>query len=454
MSSPHAGCAPEVPADHRECVKKLSAARAVALSNWPYMAPALLRLAVRWSPQVPTLAVDKYWRLYVNPAYFLSLAVGEAAWCLVAHELQHAMLDHGHRLDHLRGKWVEVNGTPCTVANLAHDLAINSMGEEFVASGKAYQQQACRTTTAETSIPAGGLLPEMFRDKMGNPFPRGLTSEQYAELILANVKPSEKGRGPGEGEGKGACQCGSGAGDAAGEWEETGEPDPNDPSSGVTPEEQKLVSRAVAEEVLEHAQKYQGSVPAGIQRWAKVRLSPPKVDWRKELKSAVRAAVNWAQGQGDFTWMKRNRRQTGEVILPSTVRPMPKVVLVLDTSGSMHSRDFEIAFSEMAGVFSACGMPLMPVITCDAAANEIQWIRRLSDLKLVGGGGTDMPVGIAAAVAHKARAVIMLTDGYTSWPAHPVPSVRVLACLTTPRGRAPVPPDWIRTVYACPDERE
>lgn len=113
--------------------------------------------------------------------------------------------------------------------------------------------------------------------------------------------------------------------------------------------------------------------------------------------------------------------------------------------------DFTSAFSEMREVV-ACAGGLVPVIPCDAAASEVQWVRRIEEVKMVGGGGTDMRVGIQHAYdVTGARLILVLSDGYTPWPdAPPAEGVRVIACLTQ-KGGTP-PPEWIRSVYAVTEE--
>ena len=69
----------------------------------------------------------------------------------------------------------------------------------------------------------------------------------------------------------------------------------------------------------------------------------------------------------------------------------------------------------------------------------------VDEVELAGGGGTDMRVGIAAALALPAspQIVVVLTDGGTPWPDEP-PAARIIAGLIgdTP----PDPPGWIEAI--------
>ncbi|RSS94279.1 VWA-like domain-containing protein, partial [Streptomyces sp. WAC05950] len=67
------------------------------------------------------------------------------------------------------------------------------------------------------------------------------------------------------------------------------------------------------------------------------------------------------------------------------------------------------------------------------------------EVTLAGGGGTDMRVGISAALAMPDRpnVVVVLTDGYTPWPDE-TPSCRLIAALIGEN--PPAPPSWVETV--------
>jgi predicted metal-dependent peptidase len=74
-----------------------------------------------------------------------------------------------------------------------------------------------------------------------------------------------------------------------------------------------------------------------------------------------------------------------------------------------------------------------------------QRVSRAEQIELSGGGGTDMRVGIAAALALAQRpdVIVVLTDGLTPWPEHPV-GARVIAGLIG--DGAPPTPEWMEVV--------
>jgi predicted metal-dependent peptidase len=75
-------------------------------------------------------------------------------------------------------------------------------------------------------------------------------------------------------------------------------------------------------------------------------------------------------------------------------------------------------------------------------------VRSARDVRLVGGGGTDMRRGIQAAIEDlKAKVIVVLTDGYTPWPDVRPRGVHVVAGMVGhERGSLPAHPDWLRAV--------
>jgi predicted metal-dependent peptidase len=121
--------------------------------------------------------------------------------------------------------------------------------------------------------------------------------------------------------------------------------------------------------------------------------------------------------------------------------------MVLDTSGSMSDGMLAQALGEVGGVLRSLGLGRrnLRVICCDAQAYGHQRVLDAREVRLLGGGGTDMGAGLRAAAGLRPRPdlVIVLTDGHTPWPSRAPDGVRVVVGLMDPQGRAP---DWATTV--------
>lgn len=459
-----------------EALERFSLARTAIPMYWPFLSQATYRVAPRWTRQLQTLAVDKFWRLYLNPDFVLRNKPLDLALLIAGHELQHLLLNHPYRLTEYNDQVLLINGQPIALANVANDLAINTGLPAFAAAGLAYRASRGKTA-GNLEAPEYALYPAKFQDKHGNVFPEGLISEDYAALLIVNAQPSKGGGGkskkgsesdpgsrsdkadPGSGSGSGqgndpACgQCGSGAGGPAGEWEDATPAEIGDYESGVTPEEAEVLRQHTAEAIRDQAEKSRGTVPGGLALWAEIYLTPPKIDWRKQLRCVVRAGVNWAMGRVDYSYARPNRRNIASrsrIILPGLYRPEPRIGVLLDTSGSMQKPDYEIAFAEIQGILKTCGLPRIPFVAADAALYEIQHITSLDDIELTGGGGTSLDVCIPEAIEQlDIHLLVAITDGYTPWPQEPIPGVRVVAVLTHPEPDNYRVPDWITAIEAC-----
>jgi len=426
----------------------LSAARVRAVQKHPYLATALFSLRPVEVPGLGTMAVNAQWQMAYDPDKVEQWgSIGTAS--VVVHEVQHLLREHPERF----ADWMSSGAAR---PRLAAYLAAHGADTSDTTS----KLQMLFNIAGDAEInddveKAGWKLPAANGEKMvrASLFGSvdGLTAEEYADHMMAQAekdgqqpKPPQssggqpqqgqgEGQGEGEGEGQGEGQpkgtpgCGGSCGhcDAGAQGWDKKLP-PNAPE-GMDRAEADLVRRQTAQEIADHIQQHgRGTVPLGLAVWAEKLIAPPKVDWRKRLSALVKNAVAMASGSDDYTYLKRSRRQTMMraalgarcPILPGLNKPVPAVKLVLDTSGSMNGGPLEAALSEVMGIVKALGSPC-EVLAVDAAVHAVKRVATVSDLKkvTVGGGGTDMRVGIAkAAEDGKANVIIVLTDGYTPWP--------------------------------------
>ncbi|MET7643519.1 VWA-like domain-containing protein [Streptomyces sp. NPDC005426] len=379
---------------------KLLAARYRAAGDRPYLASALYALSVVESDGVPTMGVDRHWRCYVSPAFVAATPVAELAGVWV-HEVAHLLRDHHGRA----GRLPAAGQRDHHRVNVAQDCEIN---DDLVADGLA--------------LPAGRVEPRLF----------GLPVGQLFETYLPQLPPSPPPH-----------DCGSGAHAQPVPWELPGAEGP----ARLGRVEAEALRRHTAEAMRAHLRS-RGSLPAGWQRWAD-EIMEPTVDWRQVLAGAVREAAAWASGAVDYTYLRPSRRSAAlrGVVLPSLRRPLPRVAVVVDTSGSMGEAELAAALGEVTGVLREVGIRgnRVTVLACDADVHAVSRVTAAADITLTGGGGTDMRVGIAAALAAPARPriVIVLTDGFTPWPDES-PSCRLVAALVG--GDPPQPPPWVESV--------
>jgi intein/homing endonuclease len=223
----------------------------------------------------------------------------------------------------------------------------------------------------------------------------------------------------------------AGCGSAAGGEKAPCELDPDDDANGAAPAandaEVKIIDIATATEIKEYAAKHPGKTPRGLIEHAEQILKPSELGWRQILSSAVRRAAASRSGDFDTTYSRRNRRQShrvygeGSIIQPGIESPVPRLVIVRDTSGSMGADELSMVTNEVDGIAKQLGVrgENMIVLDVDAEVAATRKYRKASDLaEIAGRGGTNMCVGIeAAAVLRPApSAIVVITDGWTPWP--------------------------------------
>jgi predicted metal-dependent peptidase len=390
----------------------VTAARLVAVEYAPYLAHALFSTLPVAAEGLGTFAVDRGWRLYVDPITLTTWGPSLAGGVLT-HEIGHLVRAHAERADALGADYDNQRW------NFATDAAIN---DDLLAAG--------------VPLPDGVVTPAMLGLAEGD-----IEEVYYAALsqqAASNTKLDDA---------RDHAGCGSGAGDEPAPWELPAD-DPAAPAVGSA--DASMTRRRVAQAVRDHAaNRSRGHLPAGWRRWADQMLAAPTIPWRRVLASAVRRAIAHAAGCHDYAYSRPGRRRIPRIVTPALRRPMVTVVAVVDTSGSMGQSELDAAMAEVKGVITAAGIGTqrLTVLACDAVVSATSRVRRVEEVQLVGGGGTDMRVGIAAAEASRPRpdVIVVFTDGYTPWPDRPT-CARLVVAIIGFQSSTEHAPDWATTV--------
>ncbi len=409
-------------------IEGLAAARLWAATKFPYLATGVFGAQVVAERGSGAVSVDENWRMHADPELTAAWTPAQLGSILV-HHVCHLLRTHGER-----AQAAGVRPDEARTWVRAADAEIN---DDLVPAG--------------LDLPGRPVLPRDLRAE------DGLLAEQYFDGIRRAQQASAQGTTGGREAGNRDRSGQSERGEAASGWADCGSgadgmPRPGQSPGGLPAWQAELLRQQVAQDVVAHG-KEPGTVPAGLLRWAQEILSP-KVNWRALLAAELRRAVAEVAGAVDYSYRRPSRRSAvaGQVVLPALRRPVPEVAVVCDTSGSMSEDLLALVLAEVEGLLRALGLARqVRVLACDTAVGPTQRVNSARQVQLIGGGGTDMGAGIAAAAALRPRpaVTVVLTDGYTPWPAEPPKGMRIVVGLIGPQ--APAAPPWARAVRVEPD---
>lgn len=380
----------------------------------PYLAHALYALVPVESSVVPSMTCDTSWRIYVNPGWLDTTSVPDVGREL-AHVIWHLLSDHAAR---------------------AHEQGVDSL--TAAAWSRATDASIAQTLDANELVPT--TLPTARRQGL----PSGRSAEEYFALLSLLPAGGESSPGrPARQDNDVAKGCGSGADGVRRSHELPEDVD----AEGLTRADAEQIRNRVAIDFIEHA-GVRGDTSGGALRWAQ-HILEPTIAWQPILAGAVRRAIGWAAGRGDYTYRRPSRRSSSVsgIVLPGQQRPIPRISIVIDTSASVDDRLLERALGEIDGALLGLGVAgsQVTVYSVDAAAHRGQRVRRARDAVLTGAGGTDMRLGLAAASVERPRPdlIMVLTDGDTPWPqSPPTGSAVVIALLGRQGDTLPPTPRW------------
>lgn len=415
----------------------MQAARIEASRRMPYFSSGMYAMSMYINRSVPLAGVDTAARMYVHPENMIKVIkdfpqFGEIIWL---HEYGHVF-----REEH---KWRARLGIPVDdiprlrIWNMAADLWINGTLEDM-------------TPVYVDAIQKTGLSPKQFD------FEYGLSSIEYYDLLmekykddvkmledmvqaikdrLGNPQPgdgSEDGGSPGSGQGDDPLKLPYGGNCSDGNGSEQQKPAADKQEPGLTDMRQDVLRGMVQKAINDDASKIKSRGLGGgsLVREAAQVNSPPPVDYRRELRSFLRGTEVFGEEYHNFSRPSR-RSSEGGVISPNYYSYVPKVGVVVDTSGSMSDEDLGSAVRNIRHIIrSMGGVESVSYVSCDGEASDVQEARNPNQIKLTGGGGTDMEAGMNALAKGSHRIpdlVLVLTDGETPWP-EVTPNRNIIFC--------------------------
>ena len=400
----------------------------------PFYAHVLAGMAREVTEKVKTAAVTwngQQLKLLINPEYFLQLPFSQRA-AVLKHEVLHVAFRHLFRRADREQK----------IDDLAADLVVNQL-------------------IGKWEHPEGAVLLESFPDLKLQP---DQTIEQYYAALIAVYREMLKNgfEGEGAGSGEGDKRKPSGGGDTP-EWVK----------KSSTPESAKAIAKFLGEDETrgDHApwgDRGPGGAGAGsvgtaagryavgsvlirarermpAHQWGTLSAAmqslladlieerQPKMDWRRTLRIFCGASGKTRIRHSVKRVSKRYGTRPG-----IKIQRLQRLLVAIDTSGSIGQDLLEEFFTEIHGVWRAGAT--VTIVECDAEVKRHYEYRGKMPESVEGGGGTAFePVFLWMLEGRQFDGCIYLTDGYGPAP-DTRPNCRLLWVLPSEGGSSDLLP--------------
>ena len=337
-----------------EVERKVGKAKALLILDHPFFGTAVSRRPIKYGDEVPTAGMSATGQMILNPAWVEPLTVKNIMF-LMAHEALHYMLSHALRRKHRdHMAW-----------NVACDKVIN-----------------------DTLIDA----------KVGDFIDGGITLDNgrsYASEELYDEDDNDLGQGG----------IGQDVGDAT-----------DDDGQALDDSQVHALEAQAKIDTIQSAKAAQssGKLPESIKRLVDDMINVV-TPWHEKLERYMHAKV-----RDGYSWNRPNRRFVGQgMYLPGYdyIPRMGEVVVAVDTSGSLNSKDLSHFTAHINRIMETCLPEKVTVIYCDY---DIGGIREYTPdelpitLEPVGGGGTSFkPVfDWLDSYAGEVECLVYFTDGW------------------------------------------
>jgi len=161
--------------------------------------------------------------------------------------------------------------------------------------------------------------------------------------------------------------------------------------------------------------KNRSALPAGLQQYIDLTLKSlePQVNWRRILRIFAASSSR--------TYLKNTIRRPSKRYGTTPgikVKNRQKLLVVIDTSGSVNNDELRVFFSELYHIWRQ-GAEIF-VVECDAAIHNKYLYRGTPPDHISGRGGTDFNAPIEYAnTEYRPDAIVYFTDGYA-----PIPTIK------------------------------
>lgn len=259
-------------------------------------------------------------------------------------------------------------------------------------------------------------LPENYNLKEGE-----ITESYFLKLLKSSKKIKISGPGDGSQNGLGYTEGGM---DNHDHWKLKGVPDLSSLSRKIDSYTQEVIKDS-----LKTFSKDRGNLPGHIAELIQDALAPPKAPYYQIIRKLIRG-TRFAKFRSSSTKINRKRTYVfaigtdpdNENIIP-TISPFPgktrdytfKIIVLIDTSGSMSTEDVQEGLSGVKNIIEKDRHCHTTVIQVDTQIHAEYRVKKIRDIKFEakGRGGTHLTPGLERAKELGCDVCLAFTDGYT-----------------------------------------
>jgi predicted metal-dependent peptidase len=397
-------------------MNKLQQAISALLFTEPFYGNLISKMRINKSKEVPSAGVyitDKINLIY-NEEWLFNLDVIDIAKVL-KHECGHILQEHIPRAKQIGAVSKEMHKR----FNLATDATIN------IADLKKMTEKIGGVTVKSLNEMMQGMIDKANAKDNGKRLFSAMQDGQIAEYYYNRINQFAD-------ENPDLCEKGE-----AGDFGET----TDDHSTWDKSDGNEEMMKEVAKDAVNNAVKSAGgigNVPGDVAALVN-EMNKSQVNWKQQLRQAC---VSAQKSLRQATRKRRNRRYG---ILQPGVKKKPKlkVVVPVDTSGSMMGEPLKHAWAELAAMYASSQELELIVVEADCVVHNVYEFDPKKTPEFRGAGGTSYGPALAKAKELKADLIVYVGDMDAADKPED-PRIPVIWCVT---GTSKPPGDFGKTIY-------
>ena len=338
-----------------DILMKVDRAKIHAMFTLPMVEGDVSKMSVTLTTKVPTAATDGN-EMWVNPHFMNSIDEFQAEF-VVLHEWAHCFLKHFSRGTKLPNKELFQLASDAEVNHLLRNAGVQLLPDVHCTPG--YEDMTMEQIYRELESRAAQVPQPVIQESQD----QGEGEEDGKDTSNEDVDDADAG-----GSGGSSFEPGSEIEeDGSYELPDTKEWGQVEDPGVLTDEESDQIEfeDMMRQETTIATASLNGKLPSNIESHVRSLAAKSKVDWKSEMADFVEQSMNGHDGY--LSWTKPNKRFAGLGIhMPSIIPESEEIAILLDSSGSMDDRMYELALTEVKSIIDLAQPTMAHVVVFDS----------------------------------------------------------------------------------------